>query len=92
MKFISNSHYFHWHAHAASKSEARRASDNYLQPSRVSQKTNGRSSPLRVGWRCVCPVFSIELPDHEPKRLRFPTQLVNPYFFCAQNFVWILHN
>jgi len=92
MEFIPNSHDFHRHAHRASKSEARRASDNYLQPSRVRQKINGRSSARRVGWRCVCSIFSIEQPDHEPKRLGFPTQLVNPLFFYAQNFVWILHN
>ena len=92
MEFIPNSHDFHWYVHPASKSEAQRAFYNYLQPSQVRQKTNGRSSARRVGWRCVCPVFSIEQPDHEPQRLRFATQLVNPLFFYAQNFVWILHN
>jgi len=92
MEFIPNSPDFYWHAHPASKSEARRASDNYLQPARVRQKINGRLFARRVGWRCVRSVFSIEQPDHEPKRLRFPTQLVNPLFFYAQNFVWILHN
>jgi hypothetical protein len=92
MEFIPNSHDFHWHAHPASKSKTRRASDNHLQSSRVRQKINDGSSTWRVGWRCVCPVFSIEQPHHELKRLSFSAQLVNPLFFSAQNIVCILHN
>jgi len=92
MAFISNSHDFHWHAHAASKSEARRASNHYLEPSRIRQKIHGRPSTRRLCWRCVCPVFSIEQADHKLKHLSFPAHVVKYLFLYAQNFVRIFHH
>jgi len=97
MEFVTNSEDFHRHAHGPSKSETWRASHDDLQPSRVRQKINNRSSARgvrsrRVGQRCVCPVLPIQQPDQEPKLLRLPAQLADPLFFRMQNFVQILHD